>query len=421
MLALLLARQGVPVTLLEGHADFSREFRGDGIVPSTLEVLDELNLLDRVFELPHTRHQTIAIRTASGSIPLVEFHRVRARHPYYVRLPQARLLELLSSVAREYPSFRIVMGARVEQLVEEGSVIAGVRYRDQTGWHTLRASLTVGADGRFSRVRDLARLPSTRSAYPIDFLWFRLPTSPTDLDSVGGVYIGNGGCAYLRNRGQQWEVGYWLPKGSYQRLRASGISELRLMVDRLLPWLADRTSQLQDWRQTSLLSVESRRVRRWYRPGLLLIGDAAHVMSPIGGVGINLAIQDAVVTANVAGPRLRAGTLRVSDLVAIQRRRELATRLTQVLQDLALHTILGSAPNPGVRALARLIQRVPALRDFRAHVFAFGGILPARVGTRPPRRFPTPQSPHPQALKQSPAASDYGLEYPAPDANLRDD
>jgi len=164
------------------------------------------------------------------------------------------------------------------------------------------------------------------------------------------------------------------------------------MIDRLLPWLADRTSQLQDWRQTSLLSVESRRVRRWYRPGLLLIGDAAHVMSPIGGVGINLAIQDAVVTANVAGPRLRTGTLRVRDLAAIERRREGATRLTQVLQDLALHTILGSAPNPAVRPLARLIQRVTALRDFRAHVFAFGGVVPARVRTRLRRRFPTPQS-----------------------------
>ncbi|HEY1292723.1 MAG TPA: FAD-dependent monooxygenase [Chloroflexota bacterium] len=194
------------------------------------------------------------------------------------------------------------MGARVEQLVEEGGVIAGVRYRDQGGWHTVRASLTVGADGRFSRVRHLARLPSTRSAYPIDFLWFRLPTLPTDLDSVGGVYVGEVGCAYLCAIGQQWEVGYWLPKGSYQRLRAAGITELRLRVDRLLPWLADRTSQLKDWRQTSLLSVESRRVRRWYRPSLLLIGDAAHVMSPIGGVGINLAIQDAVVTAKRCWP-----------------------------------------------------------------------------------------------------------------------
>src|SRR6516164_8570597 len=155
MLALLLARQGVPVTLLEGHADFSREFRGDGIVPSTLEVLDQLGLLGRVFELPHSRHQTIAIRTVNGSIPLVEFGRVKTRHPYYVRLPQARFLDLLARVAGEYPSFRLIMGARAEQLIEEGGVIAGVRYRDLGGWHTVRASLTVGADGRFSRVREL--------------------------------------------------------------------------------------------------------------------------------------------------------------------------------------------------------------------------------------------------------------------------
>jgi 2-polyprenyl-6-methoxyphenol hydroxylase-like FAD-dependent oxidoreductase len=244
---------------------------------------------------------------------------------------------------------------------------------------------------RFSRLRELAGLASTRSAYPIDFLWFRLPTSPLDSDSVGGVYVGDSGCAYLRNRGQQWEVGYWLPKGSYQRLRAAGIGELRAAVDRLLPWLADRTPQLQDWRQTSLLSVESRRVRRWYRPGLLLIGDAAHVMSPIGGVGINLAIQDAVVTANLLGPRLRAGKLSIRDLAAIQRRREGATRLVQALQDLALQTILRSPANPGVRLLAGLIEHVTALRDLRARIFAFGGIAPERLRTGPPPHLATPQ------------------------------
>jgi 2-polyprenyl-6-methoxyphenol hydroxylase-like FAD-dependent oxidoreductase len=237
-----------------------------------------------------------------------------------VRLPQARFLELLAGVAGEYPAFRLVMGARVEHLIEDRGVVMGVRYRGPDGLHTVRASLPVGADGRFSRVRELAGIASTRSADPIDFLWFRLPTSARDSDAVGGVYVGDSGCAYLRSRGQQWEVGYWLPKGSYQRLRAAGIAELRKLVDRLLPWLADRTPQLTEWRQTSLLSVESRRVRRWYRPGQLLIGDAAHVVSPIGGVGINLAILDAVVTANLIGPRLGAGTLRVRDLARVQRR-----------------------------------------------------------------------------------------------------
>jgi 2-polyprenyl-6-methoxyphenol hydroxylase-like FAD-dependent oxidoreductase len=352
MLALLLARQGVAVMLLEGHADFSREFRGDGIVPSTLGVLEQLGLFDRVLELPHTRHQTIAIRTAGGSIPFVEFGRVRTRHPYFLRIPQARLLQLLVSVAGEYPSFHLTMGARVEELIEERGMIVGVRYRDQDGWHAVRAALTVGADGRFSRVRELAGLASTRSAYPIDFLWFRLPTSPLDRDRDGGFYVGDAGRAYLRNRGQEWEIGYWLPKGDYQRLRGAGIEELRAAVDRLLPWLADRTPALKDWHQTSLLSVESRRVCRWYRPGLLLIGDAAHVMSPVGGVGINLAIQDAIATANLLGPRLQARTLRVRDLAAVQRRREWATRLVQALQDLGLQTLLKSTVDGRVRLLA---------------------------------------------------------------------
>ena len=243
--------------------------------------------------------------------------------------------------------------------------------------------LTVGADGRFSRVRELAGLKSTRSAYPIDLLWFRLPTAPLDSDRDGGLYIGDTGAAYLRNRGQEWEIGYWLPKGGYQRLRSAGIQELRAAVDRLLPWLADRTPHLSDWRQTSLLSVESRRVRRWYRPGLLLIGDAAHVMSPVGGVGINLAIQDAIVAANVLGPRLGAGRLRVQDLAAVQRRREASTRLVQVLQDLAFQTMLGSTADRRLRLVAGLVERMTTTRDLRARIFAFGGLWPERVAAGP--------------------------------------
>jgi 2-polyprenyl-6-methoxyphenol hydroxylase-like FAD-dependent oxidoreductase len=230
-------------------------------------------------------------------------------------------------------------------------------------------------------VRELAGLARTRSAQPIDILWFRLPTSPADSPSDSGLYVGNGHYTFVRNRGDYWQIAYMLPKGSYQRLCIAGLPVARRSIDDLVPWLADRTGLLQDWSQTSLLSVESSRVCRWYRDGLLVIGDAAHVISPVAGVGINMAIQDAVVAANVLGSRLRKCGVRRQDLAAVQRRREWSTRAIQALQDLFLEYALScGARLTTPRMLAVwLVEHLPLLKRIRTRLFAFGGFWPERV------------------------------------------
>ena len=381
LLALLLARAGVGITLLEAHADFNREFRGDTIHPSTLELMDQLGLLERVLEIPHTRAETVTLRTPHGSKLYLDFRGLPSMYRYALRLPQSRFLELLTAEAARYPNFRLVMGARVEELIESNREIHGVRYRGHDGVHEILAQLVVGADGRYSKVRELAGLARTRSAQPIDILWFRLPTSPADSPSDSGLYVGNGHYTFVRNRGDYWQIAYMLPKGSYQRLRTAGLPAARSSIDEVVPWLADRTGLLQEWSQTSLLSVESSRVCRWYRDGLLVIGDAAHVISPVAGVGINLAIQDAVVAANVLGSRLRKCGVRRQDLAAVQRRREWSTRAIQALQDLFLEYALGCGARPTTpRMLAVwLVEHLPLLKSIRTRLFAFGGLWPERV------------------------------------------
>lgn len=382
VLALLLARSGVPVTLLEAHADFNREFRGDTIHPSTLQLMRDLLLQDELLQIPHTRHQTMQINTLAGAVPYLDLRRLRSEYPYILRLPQPRFLEFLTSQAARQSNFRLLMGARVEGLLEDDGRITGVRYRAGDGTHELRAKLVVGADGRFSRVRELAGLTRTPSAQPIDLLWFRLPRSSSDPPTDGGLFARSGRFVFIRNRGDAWQVAYMLPKGAYQALRQSGLGALRASLLELVPWMQDRAAQVDDWNQTSLLSVESSRVRRWYRPGLLLIGDAAHVMSPVGGVGINMAIQDAVATANLLGPRLcHPSGPGVRHLAAVQRRRELPTRLIQLLQDLLLDYILNcDAPPLQQLRPGPLAERLAGLRDLRLRLFAFGGFTPERPG-----------------------------------------
>ncbi|HLZ23710.1 MAG TPA: FAD-dependent oxidoreductase [Ktedonobacterales bacterium] len=380
VLALLLARQGVGVTLLEAHGDFNRQFRGDTIHPSTLELMEQLGLRDGLLRIPHTRHETLTLRTPRGVRPYLDFRGLHTAYPYVLRLPQPRFLEFVTAEASRYPGFRLVMSARVEALLEDDGPIRGVGYRGPGGWHKMRANLVVGADGRFSRVRELARLPSTKAAQPIDILWFQLPSRPGDPVTDGGLHVGAGGINFIRNRGQFWQIACLLPKGAYQRVRAAGLEAVRGAVAATIPWLDDRTSLLTSWSQTSLLVVESSRALQWHRPGLLLIGDAAHVMSPVGGVGINLAIQDAVAASNLLGSRLRQGTVRSPDLGAVQRRREWPTRLIQALQDLFLQHVLGDRVAASSQAwVGRAAEQVPFLRAVRTRLFAFGGFWPERV------------------------------------------
>ena len=278
----------------------------------------------------------------------------------------------------------------MRELVEAGGVVRGVRYRGPDGWHEVRALLTVGADGRFSRVRRLAGLRAVATAQPIDVLWFRLPRRPADPEGLVPA-VGAGHFLLLVDRGDQWQLAAAIPKGTYPEQRAAGLEALRRTVAALVPWLADRVDALDDWRRVALLSVASDRLERWYRPGLLLLGDAAHVMSPFGGNGINYAVQDAVAAANRLSAPLRAGRLSLRDLAAVQRRRDWPTRLTQaavaLAQDALFSRVLRAARPAGPpRPLRppgalRLLLRVPVLRELPLRWVAFG-LWPVRVSAR---------------------------------------
>jgi len=375
VLALLLARKGIPVVLLEEHMDFDRDFRGDTIHPSVMQIMEELGLADRLLQLDHTKLYTLPVQTARGTVTLADFRRLKTRYPYIAMIPQARFLEFITAEAKRYPDFRLVMGARVEKLMEEDGYIHGVHYRGQDGWHAVRAVLTVGADGRFSRVRKLAGFEPVKTAPPMDVLWFRLPRRPEDaMESAGHLVQGH--ILVMLNRGEEWQMGYVIPKGGYQQIHAAGLERLRQVVAELLPEFADRMEYIKEWKQVSVLSVESSRLRRWYRPGLLLIGDAAHVMSPIAGVGINYAIQDATVAANVLSDDLRAGKLPLRDLAEVQRKREWPTRMIQgfqnIMQGQVLTKVLKSDEPLTISPFLLFLLRLPVIRVLPAKFIGIG-------------------------------------------------
>jgi 2-polyprenyl-6-methoxyphenol hydroxylase-like FAD-dependent oxidoreductase len=375
MLALLLARKGIQVILLEEHGDFDRDFRGDTIHPSTMQILDQLGLAEQLLALPHTKVEALPFQSGDKTLALADFHRLRTRFPYIVMLPQVRFLEFITAEAKKYPSFCLKMGARAEKLLDADGVVQGVRYRGRDGWHEVRAVLTVAADGRFSRVRQLAGFEPVKTAPPMDVLWFRLPRRPDEPDtSTGRILAGH--ILIILNRGDYWQVGYVIPKGGYQKIRAAGLDELRQEIADILPQFGDRVDTLQEWKQIAVLSVESSRLRCWYRPGLLLIGDAAHVMTPVAGVGINYAIQDAVVAANLLGEPLKAGRTPVNELAKVQRAREWPTRIIQAMQNAIQRGLVANALASDkpltIPLFLRLLLRVPLLRTIPARLIAFG-------------------------------------------------
>ncbi|HEU0002367.1 MAG TPA: FAD-dependent oxidoreductase [Ktedonobacteraceae bacterium] len=375
VLALLLARKGVPVMLLEEHMDFDRDFRGDTVHPSVLEILDEIGLADRLLQIKHTLVQGIPVQTATGTFTLADLRPLKTRFNYIVMIPQARFLEFITGEAKRYPNFTLVMGARVEKLIEEDGYVHGVRYRGRDGWHEVRATLTVGADGRFSRLRKLAGFEPIKTSPPMDVLWFRLPRRQDEPEESTGR-LADGHILILLNRGDEWQVGYIIPKGGYQGIHAAGIEKLRQDVAQLLPDFADRVDSIKEWKQVSVLSVESSRLRRWYRPGLLLIGDAAHVMSPVAGVGINYAIQDATVAANVLAADLKAGKLNTRNLARVQRQREWPTRIIQgfqnTIQKQVLKKALASDQPLTVSPMLLFLLRLPIIRTLPAKFIGFG-------------------------------------------------
>jgi 2-polyprenyl-6-methoxyphenol hydroxylase-like FAD-dependent oxidoreductase len=387
VLALLLARAGVQVTLLESHPDFDRDFRGDTVHPPTLELLAQLGLSHRLHALPHGKVRTLRLKTKTRSYTLADLGRLSAPFPYVMVLPQVKFLELLTEEARRYPQFQLIMRANVQRLVESDGVVRGVRYRDADNlWREVRADLTVAADGRFSKIRHLAGIDLVKTSPPMDVVWFRLPKKATDQADSAELYVGGGRMAVLLDRGGDWQIGYVILKGSFAALKSSGIEALRQGVAEQVPWLADRVELLHSWSEVAVLNVESSRVERWHKPGLLLIGDAAHVMTPIGGVGINVAIQDAVAAANLLTEPLRRGSVTEQDLAAVQTLREPAVRTTQRLQGVIQNRIAA----PGLDAShefrlpwwLRLVTAIPGVRNIPARMLAFG---PRRVRYHEPQ------------------------------------
>jgi 2-polyprenyl-6-methoxyphenol hydroxylase-like FAD-dependent oxidoreductase len=377
MLALLLARRGVDVTLLEAHKDFDRAFRGDTLHPSILEILDQIGLAEPLHQLRHNKIYGPTFQVAGTSFSPVDFRRLQTRFPYIMLVPQTKFLEFLAAEAKKYPNFRLHLVANVGALMEGDGGVRGVRYQSTDGWHEVRALLTIGADGRFSKVRQLAGFEPIKTSPPMDILWFQLPQLPGDEHSdrvMGG--FGAGRLLAVFDRIDYWQIGYVFPKGQYQAVRAAGMEVFRKSIAEIEPSFTKHVEALQEWHQCSLLSVESSRCPIWYKPGLLLIGDAAHVMSPVGGVGINYAVQDAVVATNVLARQLERGRVRVEDLAEVQRQREWPTRVIQAMQSTMQKRMIASAlQTQGTRKipwLVRLFFRIPILRDLPARLLAFG-------------------------------------------------
>jgi 2-polyprenyl-6-methoxyphenol hydroxylase-like FAD-dependent oxidoreductase len=375
MLSLLLARQGVPVTLLEAHRDFDRDFRGDTIHPSTLEVLEQIGLAAGVHELPHVKAPSFRFVSATYADTAAVFSRLPTPFPYMMVMPQARFLEFLAAEAAKYPHFRLVTGAHVDQLLEEDGTVRGVAYRSGESRGEVRAPLTVGADGRFSRVRKLTGMEPVPLAEPMELLWFRLPRRAEDRYDSAAIAVGSRQLIVVLARTQEWQFGYIGTRGRFRALKAQGIEAFRQSVVDVLPWLGDRVSAIRDFSEISLLSVECSRLVRWHRPGLLLLGDAAHVMSPVGGVGINCAIADAVEAVNVLAEPLRNGRVEEPLLAEVQRRREGVTRTIQRFQTRVQGGVMRALEaGHGFRLplLLRIALRIPLLRDIPPRITAFG-------------------------------------------------
>jgi 2-polyprenyl-6-methoxyphenol hydroxylase-like FAD-dependent oxidoreductase len=375
MAGYLLARAGVKVTVLEKHADFLRDFRGDTVHPSTLEIMYELGILDRFLALPHQKVERLAGQIGSSRIMLADFRHLPVHEKYIAMMPQWDFLNFIAEEANSFPGFRLIMQAEATGLIEDGGKIVGVRANAGNGKIEIRAPLVIAADGRNSILRQRAALAVADLGAPMDALWFRLPAYAHDVPETMGRF-GAGYILVTIYRGDYWQCAYVIPKGAIETLKKAGIQSFRDTIAAGLPFEDGRTEAIESWDDVNLLTVRVDRLDRWYRPGFLCIGDAAHAMSPVGGVGINLAVQDAVAAANILANPLREGKVSVADLRAVQARRSFPTRVTQAIQVAVQNNIIGPTlklrQEPKVPLAVRLMQTFPVLQRIPARVLGLG-------------------------------------------------
>jgi 2-polyprenyl-6-methoxyphenol hydroxylase-like FAD-dependent oxidoreductase len=382
MLGFLLARAGVPVTVLEKHKDFFRDFRGDTIHPSTLELLYELGLLDKFLQLPHSRVERISAVVGGRAFTIANCAHLPTQAKFVALMPQWDFLNFLASEAAQFPAFNLRMSWEATGLIEQDGVTTGVRVNTPDGPVEIPATLTVGCDGRHATSRDAAELPLVDLGVPIDVLWLRINRRSTDPENGLG-YVNYGRLIVLINRNDYFQIGYIIKKGSFAQIQQEGLQVFRESLERIVPFLAGRTGEIDSWDKVKLLTVQVNRLLRWWSPGLLCIGDAAHAMSPVGGIGVNIALQDAVATANILTEALQSHALTTHHLQQVQQYREDAVRRTQTVQVFA-HKIVGRVlddPGPMTPPLAlRVITSIPGFQYLAAR-FVGMGLQPQHIHT----------------------------------------
>ena len=389
MLGFLLARAGVAVIVIEKHPDFLRDFRGDTVHPSTLEMMHELGVLDEFLKLPHSVVKQISLQIGDDRVIVGHFNHLPVHCKFIALMPQWDFLNFIADLGKRYQTFDLRMQTEAIDLIEQNGRVAGVRAKTPDDELEIRADLVVGCDGRHSTIRAKAGLKSDDCGAPMDVMWFRLSRRPDDSEETFG-HIEGGRMMVMLNRSDYWQCAFVIPKGSAEEVRRAGLDNFRKVIGEMSPFVRDRLGELESWDQVKLLTVAVDRLRRWYRPGLLCIGDAAHAMSPIGGVGINLAVQDAVAAANILAQPLRHGTVTMETLEQVQWRREFPTRFTQRLQIVLQNNIIGPALT-GQRPKAPFFMKMlqwPLLRRIPGRLLALG-IRPEHIRTpefEPPTR-----------------------------------
>jgi 2-polyprenyl-6-methoxyphenol hydroxylase-like FAD-dependent oxidoreductase len=383
MLGFLLARAGVPVVVLEKHKDFLRDFRGDTVHPSTLEMMHELGLLDEFLKIPHSALREMSLQIGDDQLVIGHFENLPVHCKFIAMMPQWDFLDFLADHARRYSTFDLRMSSEATDLMFDDDRVAGVRATTPDGEIEIRADLTVGCDGRHSTLRQCAGFSVENLGAPMDVMWFRISRNASDLGEALG-HVEGGRMLVMLNRNDYWQCAYLIPKGTADELQQAGLDNFRASVEDISPFLSDRLHEIDSWEKVKLLTVEVDRLRRWYRPGLICIGDAAHAMSPIGGVGINLAVQDAAAAANILAEPLRRGMVTIDTLKQVQDRREFPARVTQRLQIIMQNKVIEPAlANKGERPTAPLLLKMmqwPLLRRLPGRLLAFG-VRPEHIHT----------------------------------------